>query len=150
VTLSVGTITGGLSVNTVADRCTIEIDRRVLPGEEPMGAFQQVVDFVNKYRGIDFVVEHDEPYLKGIPLADDVNGPLADKLVKVVRELYGVGDKVGVPYGTDASKIARCGVPSVVFGPGSIAQAHTADEWLSIEELTKASEVLYQFGKRGM
>lgn len=150
VTLSVGTIGGGLSVNTVADRCTIEIDRRVVPGEEPMGAYQQVVDFVNQYPGIDFLVEHEEPYLKGVPLPDDVNGPLADKLVKIVRELYDHGDKVGVPYGTDASKIARCGVPSVVFGPGSITQAHTADEWLSLDELSKASEVLYQFGKRGM
>jgi acetylornithine deacetylase len=136
-------------VNTVAAQCTIEIDRRVLPGEQAMDAFQQVVDFVRTYRGIDFEIEHETPYLKGPALSDENNGPLADRLVGVVRDLYGKGEKIGVPYGTDASKIAVPGIPSVVFGPGSIDQAHTADEWLSLDELTRASEVLYQFLKRG-
>ena len=148
-TLSVGTIRGGLSVNTVPDVCTIEIDRRLLPGEKAMDAYQQVIEFVKGYPGIDFNVEHETPYLKGEALSDDHNGALADRLSKVVKELFGCGDKVGVPYGTNASKIASTGIPSVVFGPGSIDQAHTADEWLSIDELTKASEALYQFIRRG-
>jgi acetylornithine deacetylase len=87
--------------------------------------------------------------LKGIPLGDEHNGALAERLASVVRDLYGVCDKVGVPYGTDASKIAVAGIPAVVFGPGSIDQAHTADEWLSLDELTKASEAIYQFVRRG-
>ncbi len=148
-TLSVGTIRGGLSVNTVPDVCTIEIDRRLLPGEKAMDAYQQVIEFVRKYPGIDFEVEHETPYLKGEALGDDHNGALADRLSKVVSELFGRGEKVGVPYGTNASKIASTGIPSVVFGPGSIDQAHTADEWLSIDELSKASESLYQFIRRG-
>ncbi len=44
-TLSVGTIHGGISVNTVPDRCTIEIDRRLSPGEEPQAAWQHVVHY---------------------------------------------------------------------------------------------------------
>ena len=56
---------------------------------------------------------------------------------------------VGVPYGTDASAIGAAGVPSIVFGPGSIDQAHTADEWLALDQLEQASEVLYQFARRG-
>lgn len=148
-TLSVGTIRGGLSVNTVPDLCTIEIDRRLVPGEKAMDVYQQVVDFVRKHPAIDFEVDHEDPYLKGEALSDDKNGELADRLSVVVRELYGCGDKIGVPYGTNASKIASKGIPSVVFGPGSIDQAHTADEWLSIDELTKASEALYQFIRRG-
>ncbi|HVC98460.1 MAG TPA: M20 family metallopeptidase [Pirellulales bacterium] len=148
-TLSVGTISGGLSVNTVPDRCMIEIDRRLLPGEQAMDGYRQVVEFVRAYPGIDFEVEHEEPYLKGVPLGDEQNGALADRLVNVVRELYGACDKVGVPYGTDASKIALAGIPAVVFGPGSIDQAHTADEWLSLDELAKASEAIYQFIRRG-
>ena len=54
----------------------------------------------------------------------------------------------GVPYGTDAAAIAAAGVPSIVFGPGSIDQAHTADEWLALDQLTQASEALYRFGRR--
>lgn len=148
-TLSVGTIRGGLSVNTVPDVCTIEIDRRLLPGEKAMDAYQQVIEFVRKYPGIDFEIEHEAPYLRGEGLGDEHNGALADRLSKVVGELFGGGEKVGVPYGTNASKIASTGIPSVVFGPGSIDQAHTADEWLSIDELSKASEALYQFIRRG-
>lgn len=149
-TLSVGTIQGGLSVNTVPDVCTIEIDRRLLPGEQAQEAYRQVIDFVNRQPGIDFVVEHEEPYLKGTPLAADGNSALADRLLGVVRELFGAGDKIGVSYGTDAATIAAAGVPSVVFGPGSIDQAHTADEWLALDELARASQALYEFVRRGL
>ncbi len=67
-------------------------------------------------------------------------------MVAAARAAGIASDAVGVPYGTDAAAIAAAGVPSIVFGPGSIDQAHTADEWLSLEQLAKASEALYQFG----
>lgn len=54
--------------------------------------------------------------------------------------------KVGVPYGTHASRFDDVGVPSVVFGPGSITKAHTVDEWLPIDELHMATDVLYRLG----
>jgi acetylornithine deacetylase len=50
-----------------------------------------------------------------------------------------------VPYGTDAPAFSDLGIPTVVFGPGSIAQAHTADEWIAIEQLNAATEILYEF-----
>ena len=49
-----------------------------------------------------------------------------------------------VPYGTDASTLAAGGIPSVVFGPGDIAKAHTADEWVPLDEVEQASEILYR------
>ena len=51
---------------------------------------------------------------------------------------------IAVPYGTDASTLALAGVPSVVFGPGDIAKAHTCDEWVPLAEVEQASEVLYR------
>ena len=81
----------------------------------------------------------------GSGLADDNNGPLAERLARVAREVTGAYEKIGVPYGTDAAVTGDLGIPSVVFGPGSIDQAHTADEWLAIDQLTKASEILYRF-----
>lgn len=149
-TLSVGTIQGGLSVNTVPDVCTIEIDRRLLPGEEAMDAYQSVVEYVRSRLGDDRAVEHEPPYLRGTTLADHDNGPLADRLVSVTRRVLGRGERIGVSYGTNASRIAPTGVPTVVFGPGSIDQAHTADEWLSLDELAKASDVLYEFLRAGL
>lgn len=149
-TLSVGLISGGISVNTVPDRCTIEIDRRVLPTENATDVYQQVTSFINRYPGCEGIVEHEPPFIQGPSLPDTDNGPLAERLSSVASELSGRGQRLGVPYGTDASTIARSGVPSVVFGPGSIDQAHTIDEWLPLDELTQASEVLYQFLRRGV
>ena len=46
----------------------------------------------------------------------------------------------GAPYGTDASKISRrAGVPAIVLGPGDIAQAHTDDEWIAVDEIAEAA-----------
>jgi acetylornithine deacetylase len=50
---------------------------------------------------------------------------------------------MAVPFGTDAATIAGAGIPTVVFGPGDIAQAHTADEWVSLEQVEKAAEILF-------
>lgn len=143
--LSVGTIRGGLSVNTVADECTIEIDRRVLPGEDSKAVYRGVIDFVAKHPGLNCEPIHEPPFMDSNPLPDDRNAGVAEKLLAAARTVTGRGEAIGVPFGTDASTIARAGVPSVVFGPGSIDQAHTADEWLEIEQLEKASAVLYEF-----
>lgn len=149
-TLSVGTIAGGLSVNTVPDECVIEIDRRLLPGESDEAAYRAIVDFVAGFPGVDFPVDHDPPFMRGATLSDGPNLPLADRLQAVAREVVGPCEQVGVPYGTDASKIANHGVPAVVFGPGSIDQAHTCDEWLPLDELAKAIEVLTRFARQGV
>ncbi|MEX2287382.1 MAG: M20 family metallopeptidase [Planctomycetaceae bacterium] len=142
-TLSVGRIEGGQSVNTVPDFCAIEIDRRVVPGEDSLAVIDQLAEYLRE--GLDFEVEHLPPWSTGIPLSDDDNGPLAERLIDTVTAVVGPTRKLGVPYGTHASRIAATGVPSVVFGPGSIEQAHTRDEWVSIEQLEQASDVYYRF-----
>jgi len=45
--------------------------------------------------------------------------------------------------------LAAAGVPSVVFGPGSIQQAHTKDEWIEISQLERAADVYYRFAAAG-
>lgn len=148
--LSVGTITGGLSVNTVPDRCAIEIDRRLIPGEKPLEAYRHVVDFVAAELGADAAIEHEQPFLIGVGLSDHANGPLAEQMVTSARLAHIGSQRVGVPYGTNAAAIGAAGVPSIVFGPGSIDQAHTADEWLALDQLVQASDALYQFGRTGL
>ncbi|HEY2840190.1 MAG TPA: M20 family metallopeptidase [Pirellulales bacterium] len=148
-TLSVGMISGGLSVNTVPARATIEIDRRVIPGEDTQACYEQVIEYVTKNCGLTEGVEHERPYLEGRSLADGPNLQLAERLAAAARPARGKSRAIGVPFGTDAATIAAAGVPSVVFGPGSIEQAHTCDEWLSLEELTLASEALYRFASGG-
>jgi acetylornithine deacetylase len=142
-TLSVGRIEGGISVNTVPDWCAVEIDRRVVPGEDGWRVMDDVMAWLREQ--LDFPVEFLPPWIVGMSLPDDDNGPLADELLERISELVKARRKVGVPYGTHASRIAAAGVPSVVFGPGDIAQAHTVDEWIEIDQLRLATEVYYRF-----
>jgi acetylornithine deacetylase len=50
--------------------------------------------------------------------------------------------QIAARYGTNASVFAAAGVPSLVFGPGSIAQAHTADEWIELAQIDTAADIL--------
>ena len=149
-TLSVGTIHGGVSVNTVPDRCTIEIDRRLMPQEVPEEAYRQLIDYLAADAKTGPHVAHDPPFMLGYPLEDTANRALAQRLAAMVCEVSGQCRQVGVPYATDAAFFAAAGVPSVVFGPGSIEQAHTADEWIALDQLQQAAEVYYRLGSTGI
>ncbi|HXY32922.1 MAG TPA: M20 family metallopeptidase, partial [Planctomycetaceae bacterium] len=135
--LSVGRIEGGISVNTVPDECTIEIDRRVIPREDASRVMDQVGEFLSKR--LDFEFEMLPPWICAPALPDDVNLPWADRLLETVHAVTGRGKRTGVQFGTHASRIAAAGVPSIVFGPGSIAQAHTKDEWIETRQLEQAA-----------
>ncbi len=142
-TLSVGLIAGGSSPNIVPDRCTIDIDRRVIPNEDRAAVIPEVIATLKK--ACDFPIEHDAPFVNSPPLGDDANHPLADQLLAAIHPIVGTKTKLGVPYGTHASRVALAGVPAVVFGPGDIAQAHTKDEWIELDQVKTAVDCYYRF-----
>ena len=142
-TLSVGMIYGGASVNVVPDDCAIEIDRRLIPGDIAEEAVSDIQNFL--IERLDFDFEFEPPWLSSPTLDDSDNGWLADALLAHIEPVAGTHKTLGVPYGTHASRTCASGIPSVVFGPGSIEQAHTKDEWLEIDQLEKASEVYFRF-----
>jgi acetylornithine deacetylase ArgE len=147
-TLSVGRIEGGTSVNTVPDRCQIEVDRRLIPGEDPQEAMQHFAASLKNDAKIDFPFECSEPWMAMRPLhwkGPQGGAQLVERLGKAIDQVRGSHQVMAVPYGTDASTIAAAGIPAVVFGPGDIAKAHTCDEWVSVEEVEQASEILYGF-----
>lgn len=143
-TLSIGTILGGISVNTVPDICSIEIDRRLLPEESPANARAHIEQFLATHLN-DPLVEQEPPFLTSPGLSSANNGPLAESLQRSIRNQGVKGICKGVPFGTDAGTISAAGVPVVVFGPGSIEQAHTKDEWIDIDSLHKAVDILLDF-----
>ena len=144
-TLSVGTVQGGISVNTVPDRCTIEIDLRLPPGERPEAARRRLVDYLARAAEPGRPPRHDPPFMEGLSLSDESNGRLADRFSAKVRGAVGECRQVGVPYATNAAFFSAAGVPSVVFGPGLLEQAHTRDEWLPLDQLEQAAEIYYRF-----
>ena len=143
-TLSVGVIRGGTSVNTVPAECEIEIDRRIIPGEDPAAAFNEARQFVFARPAVDPGLLFDEPWLMDPYLDTAREAKIVSVVSAAVDQIEGKHIIAGVPYGTDGSKIADAGIPAVVFGPGDIAQAHTEAEWIDVEQLRKASEIYYQ------
>lgn len=148
-TISVGRIEGGTSVNTVPDYCRIEIDRRLIPGEESPSAQQEFVQFLRGKLGNDFPFACAKPWMAKTALSSKGSEALTRRLGAVIDAVAGKHRVEAVPYGTDASGIAAGGVPSVVFGPGDIAKAHTCDEWVPLDEVEQASEILFRFACAG-
>jgi len=144
-TMSVGRIFGGQSVNIVPDSCTIEIDRRLVPGEDPLVAWTTLREQLTERFGPHIVT--DEAWISSPALNNHDNAWLAESLLKCVENVAGRHRSLGVAYCTHASTISCAGVPAVVFGPGSIAQAHTEDEYIEIQQLDHAAEIYFQFAK---
>jgi len=138
-TISVGAICGGSQANIVPDRCTILLDRRTLPGESEAAVRREILDMLRRRNLTAAFVNDKLPPCR--PLETDPRHPL------VARFLRSVGQRqpAGVRYFSDASVLAHGGTPSVVFGPGDIAQAHTADEWISLEALERGKALLLRF-----
>ncbi|QEL14706.1 M20 family metallopeptidase [Limnoglobus roseus] len=138
-TLSVGMIAGGVSPNTVPDQCVIQLDRRLLPGEDAQAAIDDLSAFLAA-RDFGFSIATKRhfacPALS--PTADD--HPHLQRFAKAI----GPHEKLAVPYGTDASSISPT-IPAVVFGPGDIAQAHTKDEWVELAQVERAADILFRF-----
>jgi acetylornithine deacetylase len=143
-TLSVGRIEGGTSVNTVPDRCRIEIDRRLVRGENQEQATVDLKSYLTDKARIDFPFDCPAPWMSMPPLNPQGADQLILKLGQAIDQVQRSHRVHAVPYGTDASTLAAGGIPSVVFGPGDIVKAHTADEWVPLDEVEAASEILFR------
>jgi len=86
-------------------------------------------------------VEHEPPWNQSLGMQAAGNRAWAEEVARLASFAGSTSEIVGVPYGTDAWVFASQGIPTVVIGPGSIAQAHTDDEWIAVAELERGVEV---------
>ena len=139
-TWNVGKIEGGTQVNVVPADCFVEIDRRLIPGEDPAGVKSDYEQLINGLRNetpaLDARLE--EPFLTDWPLDTPPDSKIVTLLSEILREQKLASEPTGVAFGSDASKFARAGIPSVILGPGSIDQAHTADEYVDVDQVEMA------------
>lgn len=137
--IAVTTISGGEAINIIPTRVEIQVDRRTLPSEDPEEVWRNFRrDIENRWPHASVappsLIDHGLPPALGSPFHDLFQSSLATA--------GGDPEPIGVPFGSDASKIVRCGIPVVVFGAGSIDQAHTPTEFVPVAELVTGRKVI--------
>ena len=140
-TVNVGTVHGGSKVNMVPDHCEIEIDRRTIPGEtteDVVGELEAALGALGFPARVELI--------DGAEASETPPGSSVVKLLSEGRDAFGVdASEIGYAGATDARfLINQGGIPTVVCGPGSIEQAHQADEWIAADQLERASRFLNQ------
>lgn len=144
-TACVTTIQGGTGPNTIPDLATIDVDRRLCPDETPEAAYSELVAWLDERAVLgECRLEHHAPWMQSRGMHFAANREWAEQLAAIVRTVGVESRLMGVPYGTNAASIAAAGIPTAVLGPGSIAQAHTVDEWIAVEQLELAVEIYYR------
>ncbi len=149
-TVHTGVIRGGTALNVIPHECTFDFEFRHLPGDDPERLLHEFRDYVKSrlepemravHAAAGFVIEP----LSVIPILD--TGPESE-VVALAQELTGNREFGKVSYGTDGSQFHRAGIPTVVCGPGSIAQAHKPNEYVTLEQLAKCGDFLRRLADR--
>lgn len=152
-TCNIGTIEGGTQVNFVPDRCRITLDRRMIPWEtagEVTRRYEKLIADISRANP-DIEVSMLPPHLSDDAMETPPDADVVDVAESVAGELGLPAKSIGVPFGCDATKLSRAGIPSIIFGPGSIEQAHADVEYVELDQVEKAfafyRSFLLQFGK---
>jgi len=143
-TLQVTEIQGGNASNIVPEFCTFGFDVRATPGLDPEQIEARLRTFADETCLPEMKTAAPESEIR-ITRVNDVPAFAADptsEVIGLVLKLAEQNDTFAVSYATEAGLFQDAGVPSVVCGPGDIAQAHTANEWLAEDQLTACDQFL--------
>ena len=137
------TIDGGLGMSTYPDKCTLRIERRTLPGETPAQAFAEVRDACARVHArrpsFDADVTLD---LAQNPSDVATDAPVVRRLERALAASGETSRIEGLSAWTDAALLNEAGIPAICYGPGDIARAHAAAEWIEVDEIERATRVL--------
>lgn len=136
-------VSGGTGWSTYADACVVKLERRTLPGESAGQVQQEVQALLDTLHAAD-------PQFRATcemggaqpPLATPETHPLVASLARACTTHGLPGSIEGLWCWTDAALFAEAGIPAVCFGPGDIARAHSATEWVEVAQLEQAARVL--------
>ncbi|WP_227431037.1 acetylornithine deacetylase [Psychrobacter sp. I-STPA6b] len=144
-TLSVGTIQGGTATNIVPNLCEFTFDYRNLPhmGQDAIvkPIKQKIAHLNQQMQAIDPNTGIELRQLEDVPAMTDAQSAELQKLVAGLVHDDAVNK---VAYATEAGQFTNAGIATVICGPGSIEQAHKADEFVSLEQLQRCDEFLKQ------
>jgi acetylornithine deacetylase len=141
--LHASTIEGGTGWSTYPDRCVIRVERRTLPAESPDEPLTEILAALARAakRRASLAAEA-RLVLSQAPSEVASNAPIVSALSTALidrNERVTVG---GMTAWTDAALLNEAGIPAICFGPGDIALAHAAEEWIDMGEIERATAVL--------
>lgn len=140
---SVGTIHGGSRINVVPDSCVCELEQRLLPGDDAGEILQELRCRLN---GIAEVLPREHITM---PTLLDPEHPFTRITAEVMSAVLGREPESGVfTGGTEAAYISQFGIPTLIVGPGSLAQAHCVDEYVSILQVRQCADIYYRLIQR--
>ncbi|RLB42765.1 MAG: M20 family peptidase [Deltaproteobacteria bacterium] len=143
-TINVGTISGGININSVPDSAQLGIDIRTIPGLEP----QKVLRLLQETAGEDTevtIINH------AFPVATDPDHPWIKVVFNIVEQVTGISPSIeAVPYFTDASALtpALGNPPTVILGPGEPEMAHKTDEYCHISKVEHAADIYTKIAEK--
>ncbi|WP_405166647.1 acetylornithine deacetylase [Nocardia sp. NBC_01499] len=144
--INVGRIFGGLKANIVPEDCVLELEIRNVPGHDCDRIAAELMDHVGAGLCTDGSANYEVAEVSTEQLSDTPSFTIdpAHEFVTFVRRSFGAEqDPLWVPFGTEAGIIWGCaGIPAVVCGPGFITEAHTANEFISLDQLSKCLRYL--------
>jgi succinyl-diaminopimelate desuccinylase len=138
---SINGISGGVKDNVVPDRCAITIDRRFVPGEDPVECLREIDDVVHRAVAAVPGATANVAYSGEVNRArmSDPESPLVRAMVDANRAI-GLDERLtGFSMATDGRFFAAAGYPTIIFGPGDPRLAHVPDESVGIVELLAAT-----------
>jgi len=136
-TISIGTIRGGAARNIVAGSCAFEWEVRLHPGDDGAAILRAIEtnardvllpEMRARSPSADIVTEIEASF-PGLAFEE------RSEAVALIRELNGSDSCQAVSFGTDAGHFQRAGISTVIFGPGSIEQAHKPNEFIALEQM---------------
>lgn len=148
--MNFGVIEGGSQPSTVADKCSIKIDRRYIPGETVETVLKEYQDIIDAIKAEDpeFDAEiirmpNNMLTLDHLPLMTPPEDPIVLAVRESIKEVIGREPEITRRRGwTDAALLSNFAkIPTVVFGPGDISYSHTKDERVKIVDLEKAVDI---------
>jgi acetylornithine deacetylase len=140
---SVGVIEGGIADNVVPADCRFNYEFRNLPGSDVERMQGEVRAYADSLVPAMQAVSGDAGIrFETICAMPAFLAPADDRAVRLAQRLAAVDATTLVAFGTEAGLFQRAGVPTVVCGPGHIAQAHQADEYVSLAQLAAAERFL--------
>jgi acetylornithine deacetylase len=142
-TLSTGLIHGGIAVNVVPKECVFQFDMRTLPHASPESLCQEIRAFAQLLtREMQATDEASGIDLEWLSQTVGLAASETDAIVRWAMRLSRNSQVGKVSYGTEAGLFQKMGVPSVICGPGDIAQAHRPNEFVTLEQLAQCEKFM--------